>query len=1246
MPRRQYVADLQKASGGVVPTAVGIHDVQKSEDDGQFQFAFATSTLTVPASSPFVVTAMVTDLSEYPKSHSYLIFASEDTPPAFAAALQRIRDTNGKTVSELLCIVSAALVKLQQGNDSDLNMPDSQQYELESEEEDEIDIYDDDHEAFASDPHGDSRPTLSNTPRGISTTTSVFRARIRSDLRATKKAGFRVAHLGHLLDGHNAFVVSSIRIGKLGISEEAMQAWQVEPSEYLMLIIQYPNGYQTSEQLKGYDSQRLKSNLGIRVCVGKRYKPTLQQAMRAFTKAQTNPPPTVGTAADSLDDEVENTDSIRDTFISKSLVSLMEDRLMPLMRNRSIGMPWSGAEDFINDYHGVTPESVPAMPEKYFLPEPVNDAYPRIVNADHFASTKMGQEKRSFPLVAMQFLLRHFVRCTEFCLVCHRKLVTDVEAIKPYVCGADLCLFQYMAMGMGPTIEHEIIAQPYVVDLLISFCYSQAHAKKLKHFPNGLALTVPPVAAPAVPAYDYYSHRSHVPSNGRQPLQTSPPKSGDLPKAYEVGFDRANLELLFRQPHVPETCPLKRGDWIVLKTVGNGALGEIPEFHCRVSDVTFFPSVAINEPLVVSSVTPPTIPGAGAEGLGSKPFTPDATPKWANAEFHIYNQDCDALDDISKCAAICRLMDTLPSVRELKNYLINHRPPDLKRWVDRVSPAAMSLLRWIIASNRACIMQIDDGGKTRTVSSARKEERLFGMKDWVQFRFAMGAPDKEQRFIKAVQETKKRLSLTYPTLFAWHGSPLHNWHSIIREGLHYRETAHGRAYGNGVYHAPDVRTSLGYSDGAYNRVEAGTDTWPHSQLRIATAMALNEIVNAPAEYVSQSPHYVVAHLDWIQTRYLFVKCFNTPPSIKDLVDVEPKKQHPQDPKRTPHGVGGKIAIPAGAIKSGRVAKAQVSRTERSPMKRLKGAGGFNDPIVLDDPGWDVPQDVNSDESDVEDLEILFDDDPTTVKASQDLDIALHHKAVSLTGFVSDRDDSTSCRSWLTSLSSMNASTTDFVPGTLDHTTLPIMPTPDYATMAATKRLQSDFQHLLKVQQTTPLHELGWYIDPEKLDNVYQWIAELHSFSTFDYNKQIGQLPIAVEMAKQNIKSIVLEIRFNKDFPFSPPYIRVIRPRMLAFAQGGGGHIVMGGALCMELLTNSGWSSVSSMESVLMQVRLAIASTDNKDHMAHLERARGGGATNDYGSGEAAEGYLRACASHGWKVPEGFREMAYGGTRGG
>ena len=52
--------------------------------------------------------------------------------------------------------------------------------------------------------------------------------------------------------------------------------------------------------------------------------------------------------------------------------------------------------------------------------------------------------------------------------------------------------------------------------------------------------------------------------------------------------------------------------------------------------------------------------------------------------------------------------------------------------------------------------------------------------------------------------------------------------------------------------------------------------------------------------------------------------------------------------------------------------------------------------------------------------------------------------------------------------------------------------------------------------------------------------------------------------------------------------------------------------------------------------MAMSSLDPKP--ARLDTA----GRQDYGVGEAVEAYIRACNVHGWTVPAGFREMAYGG----
>jgi len=58
------------------------------------------------------------------------------------------------------------------------------------------------------------------------------------------------------------------------------------------------------------------------------------------------------------------------------------------------------------------------------------------------------------------------------------------------------------------------------------------------------------------------------------------------------------------------------------------------------------------------------------------------------------------------------------------------------------------------------------------------------------------------------------------------------------------------------------------------------------------------------------------------------------------------------------------------------------------------------------------------------------------------------------------------------------------------------------------------------------------------------------------------------------------------------------------------------------------------------VRCAITATDPRP--ARLDGKRQ--TYSDYGVGEAVEAYERACRTHGWQVPPGFREMAFGGTQ--
>ena len=1029
-------------------------------------------------------------------------------------------------------------------------------------------------------------------------------ARLRRDLRMAKDAGFRVGYLGSLLNGgRDGFVTISCRIAKLGISDEALQAWHLEPSQYFILLIRYFEGYMSLDRLLGFGFSH-GSEVQIRSGVSHTYKVSLDEAIASFTTLEDKSKSSRLVAQKKTDET--KVSGLGRLFIGRPLDDLLNERLIPLLRYRTaMAFSWGGAEEFFNDHQGRNLTGADEMDNKYWAEDDfqLQKTLPSIVTRDHLADKT---KEYSFPLLTMQFALRHLVRCTEFCLVCHCKVEADFEALKPYVCSKPLCLYQYMSLGFGPSIEHEIVTQPHVVDLLISFCYTSARHCKLRYLPTGMALMVP------TPSILAGYHNTPLQQNGYPGIQFSthvppppPPSKASItpertlaPKTFKAKFDSQKMELIFGSG---TTRVLSPGNWITFPVPHSA--GE--RYHCRVAGV-LHPTVVLGKPFVrgpkqnpkvdprvtvsvsqhrsfgvnPQSASPALTPAATPPPLTPKDTVPKPLPE---IEFSIYDQNFDDLEDHEKYTAIHFLLDTLPSVQSMSEYLQSKggQETSLRSWTDRISPAALGLLRWIIASNRSCIIQVDSlDGNTR-----KSEERVSGLPGWMQFRFAQGAPDKEQRFVTSI---KHATNSSYPTMFAWHGSPLWNWHGIVREGLHFEKAAHGRAFGDGVYHSLQFQTSMGYSGYVGSRGYGyGPDEGPHrsldwaqSQLKISQAIALNEIVNAPGQFVSCSPHLVVAQLDWIQSRYLFVKC-NT--SGVSLGDSTPGQVYEQDKSYTPIGELGKpIIIPITAVSKCRRKTAKIGDKRKAENVQEQGEA-----VMV------------SDDTEDEDLAILCSDDEEPEELST---MTNKGKGKTMAEPQHTKPD---------------ASKTDFLPGTLDQRTLPLLEPPSYATSSATKALQRELTATLKVQDTVPADQLGWYIDGELINNVYQWIVELHSFES--------HLPLAKDMRSRGVKSVVIEIRFGKDYPMSPPFVRVIRPRFLGFQAGGGGHVTAGGALCMELLTNSGWSVVSNIESVLLQVRLAMSSTDPRP--ARLEP----GPIKDYQVGEAIQAFIRACNAHGVSI---------------
>ena len=747
-----------------------------------------------------------------------MLFASDDAPPSIAKAVENAPNTRRKDIPQLLETLSTHFKKASSGkcredpmtidDTGDTHMPDTSDFD----DEDDFDFSDDlVNEDWAMDDSFETEPATPHPSRRNFSGESkqAVPDRIRNDLLSAKAAGFKVGALGYLQAGNSCYISISCRIEKLGISEDSMQAWSLEPSHYLCLILYFPTGYQDLQQLTGMDKSQARQSVEYRVGTCDTYKPpTLKDAQALFK----------GEAVHQKRDLLSDKRRLKPTFITGPLNSLLDERLITIVNLRlSEDLSWWGAEQYYNDLMGKhLPGKASRAKKNYRKADHVRTAYPSLVMEDELTSVKKTSQL-SFPLIAMQFMLRHFVRCTEFCLVCHTRIETQIEAIKPYVCDKPLCLYQYMNLGFGPSIEHEILSQPFVVDILVSFCYASALSVRLRDYPSGLGWMVPhPQAAINGRREDIQNIGPYM--GGRFAGVGGPVPPGmpgamfggprgeaasqiDAPRTWKAKLNRDEMQLLFDKG---DSCPLVAADWVVINFGG----ADPYSWHVRVSEV-MYPTVSLSkaDPLLGTNQDP--------ELVRKENIKTGSSAKWESIQFHRYEINFDDLSRNDKAKSMILLMDLMPSVREMSEYLYNNHHSSISNWHARMTPASIGLLRWIIASNRSCIMQADEEipqfnePEMLKLGVKKGEQRIGGIGGWLQFRFAMGAPDKEQRFINSLSNGDS----SYPSLFAWHGSPLYNWHGIVREGLNFNEVQHGRASGNGCYHAPEFMTSMGYSGG-------------------------------------------------------------------------------------------------------------------------------------------------------------------------------------------------------------------------------------------------------------------------------------------------------------------------------------------------------------------------------------------------------------------------------------------------
>ncbi|XP_077424103.1 protein mono-ADP-ribosyltransferase PARP6-like isoform X2 [Vanacampus margaritifer] len=195
---------------------------------------------------------------------------------------------------------------------------------------------------------------------------------------------------------------------------------------------------------------------------------------------------------------------------------------------------------------------------------------------------------------------------------------------------------------------------------------------------------------------------------------------------------------------------------------------------------------------------------------------------------------------------------------------------EIKKQMDKTDPLAIPLLQWILSSNRSHIVKLT------------ANRQLSFMHTPHQFLLISSPPTKEARF-----QTARKL---YGSTFAFHGSHIENWHSILRNGLvnasNTKFQMHGAAYGKGIYLSPISSISFGYSDmgkGQHqtptkeellkknNRINIIQQDFPcrFLQSRNLNCVALCEVITSK-DLKKNGNIWVCPISDHVCTRFLFV----------------------------------------------------------------------------------------------------------------------------------------------------------------------------------------------------------------------------------------------------------------------------------------------------------------------------------------------------------------------------------------
>jgi len=170
-----------------------------------------------------------------------------------------------------------------------------------------------------------------------------------------------------------------------------------------------------------------------------------------------------------------------------------------------------------------------------------------------------------------------------------------------------------------------------------------------------------------------------------------------------------------------------------------------------------------------------------------------------------------------------------------------------------------------------------------------------------------------------------------------------------------------------------------------------------------------------------------------------------------------------------------------------------------------------------------------------------------------------------------------------------------------------------ASKQAVDRLMKDYIELCSSEHSL---KLGFKAFPKNND-LFIWEVQLFDFDKSVCKDFVGDLQKYAK-AHNGQDFVRLEMKFPEGYPFKPPFLRVISPRF-AFHTG---RVTVGGSICFELLTGSGWKPINDLESIFLQIKLEM--TNGKPRVDWEK-------DYEYTEQEAKDAFFRVAQDHGWST---------------